>query len=1143
MTATKDPLVTAVEGLTTETTELLVEYRNIKTDLESTSSTASKAAQDAKVSADTATDKAAEATLAASKAAADVSDQLKKDIKTDLDKSTSNVVVSKQQVTLAKAEVTKAAQQVTLATKQAVLAKASADKASQVSGLDTVAEAVQVALADSYQYAMIKAEFDANRETNKNTYAGSGFVEWGKHNDGGSETAINEGLTTSLGGAINGKLLMGSGGHWTPKGISKTLCPIVNIGGVIHEIYGSTTNFQLQNNIQLPPAPDGTKTYDSKTGITTDHLTALSTNYPDADGNPTVAADKNEAVARAFEGGIKNGDFRFGDDGSWFEADSSDTPFEYSNNTLKLSASLPNGWSSARQNVIFKSGTLLKFKIAAVSADNLILVAESDGFDQFRRPNIAQGDEFSIPVVTNGTWVKIANINSGHSITISDVSITSPTENVITSRKDLVFLETWHEDTSEKGVLVPFGNVQYGATSWEDIPLKKLTDLGVGQGYSAFGQWDAKTVGYGALISELTDAQLKKFLQDPKNNIYFDAETGKLIQVRYRIRVIEGKSDDWQVNISNGGNGYAFQTGEQGSKFVRLRGSLIDIPDLTPFGSGDIYMSPAWDGWSGKQVGHAYPQINGTHGSCRAIPICTVQRMNQGGYHPAYNPSGTNKWCELNPNGTSWGEYPWYAGQTHAIDKATTKRCFMVPEPTQQLGDLPWCGHGGRIGKSSGRQSNDPYHYYDVIYAGQVEDLRLSAHKQNDGKLLTDSIRKAVAGEMRGKGKVPVFEPIFRWKVREIPAGNTSGYCYIKNYESLKGFGWISSNNVGQDVVLAQVTATAPFKTKLTCWSGIIFNKTKNLHAMFYGGSSYMFITSGSEADNSLAWNAYHYYPNGEGVDAGNWVRDNSAVDDVIEIWAHTTLNTPEYDELPWTDIIGSPENIAATFPNGVVGQWIPHQGVTYYPLNRKQMVNKPVNSISTRNSGLTWTSIGHTYDATENTLGASQLNPSDVVALVQYTAKSNFTEIANNAKATASSTVTITTRPEINQGNRLQGSLLDSIGKDTSNSLTDVSKTRQTSATIGHVPHDFVAPANNSTGCKVAHSIIEKDGLLYSQYQAIGIVNNSTDWGDTSNAIPVVNDDSTHTDDNGTTVKVVNHISKIPLGIASYSDSSQSTK
>ena len=149
MTDTKDPLVTAVEGLTTETTELLVEYRNIKAGLEGTASTASKAAKDAKASAAIATSKAEDANTAAGNAAVGVASQIKKDIKAELVQSTANVTVSKQQVTLAKAEVTKASQQVSLATTQAVLAKTSADKAKEVTGMDTAQQLVDVAVTDA----------------------------------------------------------------------------------------------------------------------------------------------------------------------------------------------------------------------------------------------------------------------------------------------------------------------------------------------------------------------------------------------------------------------------------------------------------------------------------------------------------------------------------------------------------------------------------------------------------------------------------------------------------------------------------------------------------------------------------------------------------------------------------------------------------------------------------------------------------------------------------------------------------------------------------------------------------------------------------------------------------------------------------
>ena len=70
----------------------------------------------------------------------------------------------------------------------------------------------------------------------------------------------------------------------------------------------------------------------------------------------------------------------------------------------------------------------------------------------------------------------------------TDDSYSNP--NVITSRQDLSFVECWHEDCSEKGVILPLGNSQYGANTYNGITLSLLTDLGVAQGYSAFGEFD-----------------------------------------------------------------------------------------------------------------------------------------------------------------------------------------------------------------------------------------------------------------------------------------------------------------------------------------------------------------------------------------------------------------------------------------------------------------------------------------------------------------------------------------------------------------------------------------------------------------------------------------------------------------------------
>ena len=79
-----------------------------------------------------------------------------------------------------------------------------------------------------------------------------------------------------------------------------------------------------------------------------------------------------------------------------------------------------------------------------------------------------------------------------------------------------MFLETWHEKVSDKDEVYPFGNVQYGATSYEGITLTTRDD-----GYTRFGEWDATTTGEKSVWSGLTDAQRNIYLDDPDNNLYF----------------------------------------------------------------------------------------------------------------------------------------------------------------------------------------------------------------------------------------------------------------------------------------------------------------------------------------------------------------------------------------------------------------------------------------------------------------------------------------------------------------------------------------------------------------------------------------------------------------------------------------------
>ncbi|MFC0118753.1 hypothetical protein ACFFK7_12595 [Pseudoalteromonas xiamenensis] len=116
-------------------------------------------------------------------------------------------------------------------------------------------------------HVMTKAEFDALRELRKSQYAGSGFVEFGQANP---VFWNHKGLW--LYGGWRNALAIGSN-KWFDSNKGKTGYPKVNVNGVILTLEGITGGAVGESNfIRLPPPPNGKKTYDSATGIVTEHL-------------------------------------------------------------------------------------------------------------------------------------------------------------------------------------------------------------------------------------------------------------------------------------------------------------------------------------------------------------------------------------------------------------------------------------------------------------------------------------------------------------------------------------------------------------------------------------------------------------------------------------------------------------------------------------------------------------------------------------------------------------------------------------------------------------------------------------------------------------------------------------------------------
>ncbi|QTH70948.1 hypothetical protein [Pseudoalteromonas xiamenensis] len=453
-------------------------------------------------------------------------------------------------------------------------------------------------------HVMSKAEFDALRELRKSQYAGSGFVEWGKHISTPIYQHVNEGLWTWL-NKSNSLTLGVADTDLGGVGISLSKRSSVVVDGI--ELSLSKVGSSDYVMITLPDAPRGTKTYDSATGVVAEHASA---------------------------------------------------------------------------EVAFASETA--------------------------------------------------------------------TNKVILSRKDFVFLEVWPEKITDKDVVYPLGNVQFGATTWQGMSL--LNTL-VEQGYSAFGEWDSNTKGYGSRWSSLSVANRNKFLGNPANNIYFDAELGEYVQVRYRVRVVEGVGDMWSgLNlVAKGSDSGIFNVVWR--SYLKLQGKLLNQTD---FGEdlGDV-----------GYIGDNRNKDRGTFGlrtRCQGIPIALVQRLNQGAYHPEFNPFGCNKFTQTNV-----ANYDWYNLPQSFVP--TVADCF-IPATASKVGKHPT--FGAVASNFTGRHDNFKFH--DVIYAGQVEDLRLSAKKLNKENLLSEQIYKGLSGSARGKETLPFTKSA--WSIGKVKKSGTATY-------------------------------------------------------------------------------------------------------------------------------------------------------------------------------------------------------------------------------------------------------------------------------------------------------------------------------------------------------------------------------
>ena len=932
--------------------------------------------------------------------------------------------------------------------------------------------------------AMSKAQFNAVAAERRANRAGSGFDEFGKsYNISTGHPSVNEGLWV---GGIHYPNKFALGREGTDSiGSSKSNLPIANVNGVVCKLAGYDS--LATNAVSLPPAP------------TILPHTATLTPEQIASGVVKHADASNSGL-------IVNGKFDT-DTSGW--TNFLGTLTRTSEGVLVTSAGAERiGGYTVISTVVGKTYKI-EFLCKRGTAEPHLRVG--NGVNSFNLLNMVIANaldftkvEYSFVANSSNTYISLCvNGSSAGSTAYFDNIAVFPADAI--SRSDLVFLESWHEDVSEKDFVYPLGNVQYlGTTGDAGTPVNGAF-AGFGT-YSLFGNWQASgaLIGKGYVWSSLSDANKKAFVANPENNCYLDGD--KVIQVRYRVRVVQGLGDSW-TNVSDTNTRPYYNS----SITQRLlpRGKLVSRTDIGVYNqdsiigwydpyntvSGDTYFYP--DGNIGSfKAASAIASKNSMayEGKCYALPIALVHRRNQGAYHPVYNPNGT----KLNGSGLAW-----HTASTTATSIAHTFAEDMASGTT-----------AGTIAGTSTRAGRPDGLFYDQVHESDILDLRNSSQKVEDyNRLIAREFNKAVAGSTRG-----------------AEGEYISSYCPTTMTSSLGTWGTTANYGVTSRSVYAGVTHV----------SSNTFYESKQV-----GGVYDLVFVRNTTSGNVYKALSVKYFTNATYIyfdhSYGTTFTDVASPYDVILIKSSTRTKS---NTLTHTDIIGSPANYPTTWKeSGVSGtplivaedgtSLLPTGALTTFKLSHKANAT-PLQVLRSTDSGATWTALTvtthYTFSTTTNAITMVTAPATTDLIMVAYQTKTNMAVPAVNSEVLAIGDVQASSFSSVLVGAHLSHSLLGKTPIESSgvrHTIKTVLLEKSIDNTSKFVLNPFWYPTHsvltlnnlNTPAVKVFPYLTRSNGKAYLQL-VFKEMKYDVDWGDDSK-FNIVDNVSTTVDDNGQTVLV----------------------
>lgn len=636
--------------------------------------------------------------------------------------------------------------------------------------------------------------------------------------------------------------------------------------------------------------------------------------------------------------------------------------------------------------------------------------------------------------------------------------------------------------------------------------------------YFAWYKGDTTSRGKGVNWQTATESQRSAIASDLKNNIYFDDSTGKFYQWCVRGRSFAGPGNgDWQ-SLDKGfvANALAYDSFNRVS-VLGNKDSTADGKSLVISTRPHYYGNSATNSVTKRSEGGFIPfgtsdALNyAPQGECHFLVCGTVNRLNQGVYHPSFNPLGSGGMY----NKTLGTHIKWHQKPNFFVNKSS---CFQWGDNVLDSEIIELSTLRGSIAGETIRNGRPDGRFYDVIYAdgfgGVCRDMRYSANglttedfKEADLKLhngeyrgvetLTTPLKKSI--QVAPSSSLIYFDregirPDFYTSLLAIESVyvrvvSNSGATFRTGYENFDNGDWYEMEPV------------------LSSSNTVLRKKGGAVQIVATGNSSDLVI------DVLIVGTSAGYFPSG--------------------------ISNPIASNQLHAEVIGHPSKIMLCndLKDGWIGSYnptLPEGVIKSYKLNRPVIDIRPI-KYQTNDQGITWgeyniATVEITNDYTSSSIGM------DYVAIIFYETKSRMVKNTSNTKvyegAKGIGDVSLLSFYAKTWGVDLAYSCISKVLTNDSSTkaserLPVVRYGLRPSGELDHtvvrrIMHEnlenFVASTSPAVKALTYNSSSENMGILKCIYKELKYDDAAADWGD-DNTLHIINNQGTLLDDNGETV------------------------